>query len=81
MLTTTSTERMRKSRQQHEVESSIMANESGVASTSRASQTKNIDTDSEQSTSSQDETDDRAANTNQHRSQMQKQASVSNGYM
>jgi hypothetical protein len=52
---TTSMERMRKLRERRKTETSGVASEPGVASTSRAAQTMNIDTDSEQSTQSQTE--------------------------
>jgi hypothetical protein len=52
---TTSAEQMRKLRERHKAETSGVAREPGVASTSRAAQTIDIDTDSEQSTQSQTE--------------------------
>jgi hypothetical protein len=52
---TTSAERMRKLRERRKAETSGVASEPGVASTSRAAQTMDIDTDSEQSTQSQTE--------------------------
>jgi hypothetical protein len=52
---TTSAERMRKLRERRKAETSGVANEPGVASTSRAAQAIGIDTDSEQSTQSQTE--------------------------
>jgi hypothetical protein len=50
---TTSAERMRRLRERREAETSGVASEPGVASTSRAAQAMDIDTDSEQSTYSQ----------------------------
>jgi hypothetical protein len=52
---TTSAERMRKLRERRKAETSGVANEPGVASTSRAAQAMDIDTDSEQSTQSRTE--------------------------
>jgi hypothetical protein len=52
---TTSAERMRKLRERRKAETSDVASEPGVASTSRAAQAMDIDTDSEQSTQSQTE--------------------------
>jgi hypothetical protein len=52
---TTSAERMRKLRDRHKSETSGVASEPGVASTSRAPQAMDIDTDSEKSTQSQTE--------------------------
>jgi hypothetical protein len=52
---TTSAERMRKLRESRKAETSCLASEPGVASTSRAAQAMDIDTDSEQSTHSQAE--------------------------
>jgi hypothetical protein len=52
---TTSAERMRKLREHRKAETSGVASEPGVASTSRAAQAMDIDTDSEQSTHSQTE--------------------------
>jgi hypothetical protein len=52
-LKTTSTERMRKLRERRKVETSGVASEPGVASTSRAPQAMDVDTDSEQSTQNQ----------------------------
>jgi hypothetical protein len=49
---TTSAERMRKLRECRKTETSGVASEPGVASTSRAAQAMDIDTDSEQSTQS-----------------------------
>jgi hypothetical protein len=49
---TTSAERMRKLRERRKAETSGMASEPGVVSTSRAAQAMVIDTDSEQSTQS-----------------------------
>jgi hypothetical protein len=54
-LKTTSAERMRKLREPRKAETSCVASEPGVASTSRAAQVMDIDTDSEQSTQSQTE--------------------------
>jgi hypothetical protein len=50
---TTSEERMRKLRERRKEETSGVASEPGVSSTSRATQAMDIDTDSEQSTQSQ----------------------------
>jgi hypothetical protein len=47
---TTSAERMRELRERRKAETSGVASEPGVASTSRATQAMDIDTDSEQST-------------------------------
>jgi hypothetical protein len=52
---TTSAERMRELRERRKEETSGVASEPGVASTSRAAQAMNIGTDSEQSTQSQTE--------------------------
>jgi hypothetical protein len=52
---TTSAERMRKLRERRKEETSGVASEPGVASTSRAAQAMDTDTDSEQSTHSQTE--------------------------
>jgi hypothetical protein len=52
---TTSAERMRKLRERHKAETSGVVSEPGVASTSRAAQAMDIDTDSKQSTQSQTE--------------------------
>jgi hypothetical protein len=52
---TTSAERMRKLREGRKAETSGVASEPGVASTSRATQAMDIDTDSEQPTQSQTE--------------------------
>jgi hypothetical protein len=52
---TTSAKRMRKLRERRKAETSGVASEPGVASTSRAAQAMNIDTDSEHSTQSQTE--------------------------
>jgi hypothetical protein len=52
---TTSAERMRKLRERRKAETSGVAGEPGVASTSRAAQAMDIDTDSEQCTQSQTE--------------------------
>jgi hypothetical protein len=49
---TTSAERMRKLRECRKAETSGVTSEPGVASTSRAAQAKDIDTDCEQSTQS-----------------------------
>jgi hypothetical protein len=54
-LKTTSTEWMRKLREHRKSETWGVASEPGVASTSRAAQAMDIDTDSEQSTQSQTE--------------------------
>jgi hypothetical protein len=54
-LKTTSAERMRKLRERRKSETSCVPSEPGVASTSRAAQAIDIDTDSEQSTQSQTE--------------------------
>jgi hypothetical protein len=51
----TSAERMRKLRERRKTETSGVASEPGVASTSRAARAMDIDTDSEQSTRSQTE--------------------------
>jgi hypothetical protein len=50
-----SADRMRKLRERHKAETSGVASEPGVASTSRAAQAMDIDTDSEQSTQNQTE--------------------------
>jgi hypothetical protein len=50
---TTSAERMRKLRERRKAETSCVASEPGVVSTSRAAQAMDIDTDSEQSIQSQ----------------------------
>jgi hypothetical protein len=52
---TTSAEWMRKLRERRKLETSGVASEPGVASTSRAAEAMDIDTDSEQSTQSQTE--------------------------
>jgi hypothetical protein len=52
---TTSAERIRKLRELRKTETSGVASEPGVASTSREAQAMDIDTDSEQSTQSQNE--------------------------
>jgi hypothetical protein len=52
---TTSAEWMRKLRERRKAETSVVASEPGVASTSRAAQAMDIDTYSEQSTQSQTE--------------------------
>jgi hypothetical protein len=52
---TTSAERMRKLRERRKAETSGVANEPGVASTSRAAQAMDMDTNSEESTQSQTE--------------------------
>jgi hypothetical protein len=52
---TTSAKRMRKLRERRKAETSGVASEPGVPSTSRAAQEMDIDTDSEQSTWSQTE--------------------------
>jgi hypothetical protein len=52
---TTSAERMRKLRERRKAKTSGAASEPGVASTSRAAQAMDIDTDSEQCTQSQTE--------------------------
>jgi hypothetical protein len=52
---TTSAERMRKLRKRRKSETSGVTSEPGVASTSRAGQTMDIDSDNEQSTQSQNE--------------------------
>jgi hypothetical protein len=54
-LKTTSAKRMRKLRKRRKAETSGVASEPGIASTSRAAQAMDIDTDSEQSTGSQTE--------------------------
>lgn len=62
---TTSTKRMKELTQRGKAESSRVASEPGVTSTSRAVRTKNIDTSSEHSTESQEESEDKTPYANQ----------------
>jgi hypothetical protein len=62
---TTSAERLRKLRERRKAETSGVAREPGVASTSRAAQAMDIDTNSEQSTQSRTESEDKTPDTSQ----------------
>jgi hypothetical protein len=80
---TTSAERMRKLRERRKSDISGVANEPGVASTSRAAQAMDIDTDSELSTQSTTESEDKTPDTSQlgnmgphENSELQQPASV-----